>query len=115
MPKCSAHSVRTGKPGRRNAICGGNVCPAHGGRALQVKEAARRRLLDMIDPALKKLWDLIEQDENLAVSLGAIKAILGRAGIDRKASLELPDRVTITFDNPAANRIPPATEEGDQL
>ena len=101
MAKCSARSARTGKPCRRHAILGSNVCYVHGGAAPQVKEAARRRLLDMIDPALTKLRDLIEQDENLSVSLGAIKAVLDRAGIDREASPDLPEVFTIELDTPS--------------
>lgn len=57
--KCTAKSARTGEPCKLNAITGGNVCQVHGGRAPQVKEAARRRHLERIlalcDPALDTL------------------------------------------------------------
>lgn len=42
---CQATSKRTGQQCRGWAIPGGTVCRIHGGRAPQVQEAARRRLL----------------------------------------------------------------------
>lgn len=49
---CSAHSSVTGNPCRAYAIVGGTVCVTHGGRAPQVREAARRRILQMVPDAL---------------------------------------------------------------
>lgn len=43
-PRCSAQSVRSKQPCRRYAIRGGTVCYTHGGRAPQVKAAAKARL-----------------------------------------------------------------------
>lgn len=42
--KCTGHSSRTGKPCKRDAIAGGNVCLSHGGSAGQVKAKAKDRL-----------------------------------------------------------------------
>src|SRR3712207_320594 len=42
---CSAHR-KNGEPCRNFAIVGGRVCPAHGGRAPQVRAAAAERELD---------------------------------------------------------------------
>lgn len=44
MSRCSAHANRTGVTCTRWAVRGAQVCPSHGGRAPQVKAAARRRL-----------------------------------------------------------------------
>jgi hypothetical protein len=44
MAKCRAHSSRTGKPCRKEAILGTTVCRFHGGAAPQVQAKARERL-----------------------------------------------------------------------
>ena len=44
--RCRGHR-RNGQLCRRWAIRGGFVCPLHGGAAPQVREAARRRLLEI--------------------------------------------------------------------
>lgn len=44
LRKCTAHSRRTGKPCRMFAVPGAKVCRFHGGRALQVRAAAKRRV-----------------------------------------------------------------------
>jgi hypothetical protein len=41
--KCTARSSRTGDRCKRWPVAGGTVCPSHGGRAPQVRDAAERR------------------------------------------------------------------------
>lgn len=43
--RCTAKSKSTGDRCKRQAIAGGTVCRTHGGKAPQVAEAARRRLM----------------------------------------------------------------------
>jgi hypothetical protein len=58
------------------------VCRSHGGSARQVKEAARRRLLELVDPALVRLDDMVRESDDERVVLAAVKEILTRAGIE---------------------------------
>ena len=50
--KCTAKKASTGAPCKMPPIRGGMVCPAHGGRAPQVKAKAARRLADMLADAI---------------------------------------------------------------
>ena len=86
--KCKAHSSRTGLPCRQNAILGGTVCVAHGGRAPQVKLKAEQRILKLVNPALAALKELVDKGEG-QVRLGAARDILDRAGLGAKFKLEL--------------------------
>ena len=77
-PRCTGHSSRTGLPCKNPAVRGTNVCMTHGAAAPQVREAARRRLALLLDPALKCLYDLLMQRDNLSVALQAVKEVLER-------------------------------------
>ena len=75
-----------GQKCRANAIKGGNVCATHGGSAPQVRDAARRRLLELVDPALGVLARAVRKRkakdwEPSATELRAVTEILNRAGI----------------------------------
>lgn len=87
MPKCSAHSSRTGNPCGRNAIAGGTVCKTHGGSSPQVQrkaaerlEEARQEMLEMLNPALARLRELLSA-ESESVQLAAVKDLLDRIGL----------------------------------
>ena len=67
------------------------MCRVHGGSAPQVRDAARRRLLQLVDPALSRLEDLIVDSVDERVVLAAIKEILTRAGIEPPLQM---DRLT---------------------
>ena len=58
------------------------MCRSHGGSARQVKEAARRRLLELVDPALVRLDRMVRESDDERVVLAAVKEILTRAGIE---------------------------------
>ena len=45
-------------------------------------EAARRRLLDLVDPALVRLERVIIESEDERVVLAAVREVLTRAGIE---------------------------------
>lgn len=58
---------------------GSTVCHKHGGAAPQVRNAARRRLLEAADPAAARLVELLDAEDE-AVQLRAATALLDRAG-----------------------------------
>lgn len=71
-----------GEPCGNAAIKGGKVCRAHGGGAPQVREAARLRLLMLVDPALARLGKLVRSKYTKdPIALAAIKDVLDRAGL----------------------------------
>ena len=62
----------------------------HGGSAPQVREAARRRLLALVDPALATLARSLKLDGPAAsVALAAAKDVLDRAGMKGAEVLQL--------------------------
>src|SRR6266496_2329460 len=87
--KCRAHSSQTGLPCQHWPMRGTTVCQVHGGRAPQVRKAARDRLAEMVDPALTELLRIVESGENDGIKLAAIKDVLDRAGY--KPREKLPD------------------------
>ena len=71
---------------KAQAIKGGSVCRSHGGAAPQVREAARRRLLELVDPAIAVLARAVRPRrkakwEPTANELRAVSEILNRSGI----------------------------------
>ena len=77
--RCKATNSQGNRCGRF-AIKGGRVCATHGGSAPQVKKAAAKRLLAMVEPALVELQELVLQNGHLPSKLGAIRTVLERAG-----------------------------------
>lgn len=82
--QCTAKAKGTGKRCGRYAIAGGTVCITHGGSAPQVKRKAKLRLLELVDPAITKLQQIMESGESDQVKLAAAKDILDRAGVPRQ-------------------------------
>lgn len=83
--QCAAHS-RTGNRCKHPAILGGSVCPYHGGSAPQVREAARRRLLELVPDAVEamaQMAGIIEGSKDVKdeVRQRAAADILDRAGL----------------------------------
>lgn len=74
---------------RRNAISGGFICEDHGGKgrrvvekAKEINELARKRLFEMVDPALDVIDYLVKSEgTNDAIRLKAAQDVLDRAGM----------------------------------
>ena len=106
-PKCRATN-RQGNPCGRYAIPGGMVCTTHGGKAPQVRDKARIRLISMIEPALNVLSDVMaDKDAAHADKLRAANSVLDRAGYARVAVLDidaardlLTERILTIMENP---------------
>lgn len=108
MAECRATCKRSGKPCQRHAIAGATVCRVHGGAAPQVKEAARLRLLALVDPALATLSRAVRsRGKPGAVQIAAARDILDRAGLAAPTKSELAltgnerNRLEIVFVGPA--------------
>jgi hypothetical protein len=86
--RCTAHR-QDGKPCRRYAARGANVCRVHGGAAPQVIVKARERLALAADRMARELLGIATGAESEAVKLAAVKDALDRAGLGAKQSLEL--------------------------
>lgn len=103
-PRCTADNRQGARCGNR-PIAGGVVCRNHGGSAPQVRKAARLRLLELVDPALAALADVLERDVEIvhdekgaphvvptfAERTKAAEAILDRTGHPRRRELDLGD------------------------
>jgi hypothetical protein len=77
--RCKAHTSGLHgekRPCRNWAIAGGRVCRYHGGSAPQVKNAAQRRLNELLMPAIERLAEIADQDGHLPSALGAVNTIL---------------------------------------
>jgi hypothetical protein len=101
---------RYGEPCKRPPIAGGSVCPIHGGRAPQTKQAAYRMLLSLAEPALATLYDALGADCSISVMEGvalcdihgascpewpvrvnAAKALLDRSGFGPHSTVSIND------------------------
>ena len=86
---CNA-TTRQGNPCRGAAIKGGTVCRLHGGSAPQVRNAARRRLEEMVDPALSEMMEMLrDKDTPHSVRATLIRDVLDRAGLASPKQLEV--------------------------
>ena len=85
---CQAHT-QAGNPCRNPAIRGGRVCRHHGGSAPQVKAAARRRLLEAVDPVLTVMIALALNEEDPRVRFAACRDILDRVGLTEPKQIEV--------------------------
>ena len=101
MPKrkdgitCTAHN-RQGNTCGNPPIRGGTVCKFHGGAAPQVIKSARRRLDDLVDPAITELRTIIDDISTpAAVRLAAIRDVLDRAGYKSPIQVEVISRDTL--------------------
>lgn len=91
--QCTAHR-KNGDRCKKPPILGGSVCEVHGGRAPQVREAARRRLLAAADWLIADLLKIAKSSESDGVKLAAINSALDRAGFGAKQELYVEAKVS---------------------
>jgi hypothetical protein len=114
--RCAAHTQR-GSLCQRWSVLGGRVCQVHGGAAPQVKAAAERRLLAMVEPALVVLRQLLDSADNDSVRMAAIRDILDRTGFKPREVVEAQSDVTINvvrYEEPTGY-LAPARHNGHTL
>lgn len=121
--RCKATAKSSGDRCGNKAIPGGTVCRMHGGAAPQVIRSARRRLLELVDPSIASLaeilegptaqWECLEPGwEGTGVwrqvgyspetKLRAAEAILDRTGYPRRQELDVTDARARLADRIAA-------------
>lgn len=88
---CHARSKRTGKPCNAPAMHGMDVCRIHGGAAPQARKSARKRLLELIEPAIVTLETEMEMASSSADRQRAANSILDRAGYGRSPEIDVDD------------------------
>jgi hypothetical protein len=88
MNTCGAKN-RQGNPCARRPIPGGTRCKLHGGGSPNAKAAARRRLLEAVDPILTVMLDLAYNDPDSRVRLAACRDILDRVGLNEPRQVEV--------------------------
>jgi hypothetical protein len=84
-----------GQPCKSPAIKGGRVCRIHGGSTRHIREAANRRLDELVLPAVSKIRTLMLRGESHAIQLRAATEILDRAGVVAPQQVEVDNQVTI--------------------
>ena len=87
--RCHASSSQTGDPCRRWPIPGGGVCSSHGASTANVRKAAARRLLELSDPAITALSDVVKGAAKESDRVRAATAILDRAGLGPSSKIEV--------------------------
>lgn len=87
--QCTAKSNRqNGERCKRPAMKGTTVCATHGGRAPQVKLAAKERLQSLIEPALEGLFIALKSKEISSI-VKAAQIVLDRTGFHPSQAIEL--------------------------
>lgn len=104
--RCTAAARSTGERCGRTPIPGGYVCRVHGGDVPAAREAAKQRLLQLVDPAIYGLTQALKIAESFqckecggfsdakmaAVVVKAAQIVLDRAGLGPKKELEVTHR-----------------------
>ena len=86
--QCTANAYMTGRRCSNAAIKGGTVCHAHGGKAKHVREAANRRLMELMPDAVRALYELVNDQQSRHVRMQAAKDILDRLGLAPAQKIE---------------------------
>lgn len=104
----------------RTKIKGAEVCPTHGGNLPNVRKAAQRKLAMAALPAAERLIHMALKKQRMSDGdrLKALLAILDRAGVEGKSTVELEVRPWQTvlrsiYGNPNGEPIEPAHNDED--
>jgi hypothetical protein len=84
---CKAHKTN-GDPCKAQAMKGQNVCRVHGGMAPQNLAAAKRRMLEAVEPAIAELIRLTREAKTEGDRIKAIVQVLDRVGWTAEERLE---------------------------
>lgn len=100
--QCTGTAKHTGERCKRAPIPGGSVCAMHGGNTPMVRQAAQRRLIGMVEPALDGLEMAMRQDPcdkcgrpaDMSLVVRAAQIVLDRSGLGPQGSLLVEHRAT---------------------
>lgn len=87
--RCKANARTTGDQCANPPMMGQEVCRMHGGSAPQARKAAALRLLELADPAISALAEVVKDGEKGSDRVRAATAILDRAGLGPSSKVEL--------------------------
>src|SRR5690625_2412256 len=88
---CYVTAKNTGQPCRAIAMRGQRVCRIHGGSSPQAKAAAKRRLLELVEPAIARLAEEVDKADTARDRLKAAEMILDRTGFGKEMKVELDE------------------------
>lgn len=94
--RCAARAKSTGERCGNRAILGATVCRVHGGAAPQVRKAAAARLEALTHPALDRLEELLETEDDPAILLRVVLAVLDRVGFHPSHGVELSGHLDLS-------------------
>lgn len=80
---CNAFSKSAQGLCTKPVMLGMRVCRTHGGAAPKSKRAARLRLTELVDPAISRLADEMDNAKNSKDRIAAANSLLDRAGFGR--------------------------------
>lgn len=111
---CAATSIRTGLPCTKSRVLGMKTCRAHGGATKQAIAQAERRLREIVNPVLARLYELAMQSEHLPSATNAARDLLDRVGLGAvvqsrvRASMGDGEKIVVQigFLNPPAGAEP---------
>ncbi|KKN01833.1 hypothetical protein LCGC14_1123690 [marine sediment metagenome] len=89
--RCTAKISSGKRRCRKPAILGGTVCETHGGSAPQVKAAAARRLVELVQPAIAALDKALGSDDINAL-IRAAQVVLDRTGHGPTSKVEILEK-----------------------
>ncbi|MEV0153182.1 hypothetical protein AB0H57_05490 [Micromonospora sp. NPDC050686] len=87
--RCKANARTTGDQCANPPMMGQEVCRMHGGSAPQARKAAALRLLELADPAITALSEVVKDAPKDSDRVRAATAILDRAGLGPSSKIEV--------------------------
>lgn len=91
--QCIAHLTDgSGQRCKKSAMLGQQVCNKHGGAAPQNRAAAKRRLAELVEPAIGALERALAANDMRAV-VAAAKLVLDRTGHPGESRIEVNEKV----------------------
>lgn len=112
--QCTATSKRSGERCKRPARRGLTVCYMHGGNTPVARDAAERRLLALLDPAIDALHKALASKDTRAV-VQACRTVLDRAGFPKVSRVELEESARRVTDHQAKALATAMTRALDRL
>ena len=86
--RCKAYARTTGRQCSNAPMLGQQVCRMHGGASPRARAAAQRRLIDLVDPAIKRLENVLLRGDDKD-AMRAVENVLDRAGYPRGVEVDV--------------------------